>query len=203
MGTNHNATTLPKTFLIHGMKSDDNAINRAGGGLAIGGGPASGNGPNGPTSLGTFMPGASGFGYNPFQTNRLSLWGNYITLTTNSATTVCTFTIPTSLTCAGVKFSATTEIKDATDIASQYDSFAITALNKAGTVTTTNSVSVPSSFMATGSAGFTNTWTVTVSSTTVSIKCTCITSGINSTTARLVGARIELDSDSLSAVTFQ
>lgn len=127
-----------------------------------------------------------------------------VTLTTNSATTICTFTVPTSLTVVGGEFSATTEIKDATDVATVHERFAFNAINKAGTVTAAvQSVPTITSPLATGSAGVTTTWTVTVSSTTVSIKCNAVTTGINATTARVLGPRIELDSDGTSVVTFQ
>lgn len=203
LGTNNNSVTPGPTEIVHGAISDDNAVDRAGNSIAFVGGPASGAGTNGEVKLGTFMQGASGFGYNAIQTNRFVLHGNYINLTTNVATTVVTFTVPTSLTCAGVKFFGTTEIKDGTDIATLAENFVISAVNKAGTVTATNAAVAFTSSIATGSAAITNTWTCTVSSTTVSLKCKCNTGGINATTSRLVGARIELDSDSVSAVDFR
>jgi hypothetical protein len=203
MGTNNSSTTKTSPVILSGSVSDDNAVNRAGGDLVLAGGPASGSGTNGNVSLATFMQGSSGFGYGSLQTNRLVIHGLPTVLTTNSATTVLSFTVPTSLTCVGAKFSATTEIKDATDIATLHEEFSISAVNKAGTVTATNSVPSISSFIATGSAGVTTTWTVTVSSTTVSLKCNAVTTGINATTARLVGSRFELDSDSLSNVQFE
>jgi len=197
--TNNNSTSKATGALVVGSASDDNAVNRAGGDLTLAGGPASGNGTNGDISLGTFMQGASGFAYNNVQTNRLTIHSHPITLTTNAATFVASFTVPTSLTVVGAKFSATTEIKDATDIATLTEEFRISSVNKAGTVTATNSAPIAAT-IATGAATIANTWTVSVSSTTVSINCKCVTGGIQATTSRLVGARIELDSDSFSIV---
>lgn len=202
LSTNNNSTTKAQGALVFGSASDDNAINRAGGDLTLAGGPASGSGTNGDINLGTFLQGSSGFAYNSVQTNRLSIHANPINLTTNSATTVLTFTVPTSLTVVGAKLIATTQIKDATDVAMVREEVFIGAVNKAGTVTATNSAVTVSS-IATGSATIANTWSSSVSSTTVSIKVSCVTGGINSTTSRLVGARLELDSDGASTVTWQ
>jgi hypothetical protein len=197
--TNNAAVGTPPNAVLEGGKAT--GADHNGTSLVLAGGRSTGTGTNGYVGIQTASKSASSSSVNSFQP-RLRIWAEPVNLTTNSATTVCTFTVPTSLTMAGAKFSATTEIKDATDIASVHEEFAITALNKAGTVTATNSVAVISSALNTGSAGIANTWTVTVSSTTVSIKCNCVTSGINSTTARVYG-RLELDSDGVSVVTFQ
>ncbi len=204
LGTNNNATTKAEPTVLGGAASDNNAVNRAGGDFVTTGGPASGNGTNGNNSMGTFMEAASGFGYGSLQTNRLTIHGMYTVLTTNSATSVLTFTVPTSLTVVGGKFSTTVEVKDATDIAVLSEEFRFSAVNKAGTVTATNQTSLSNQTppLFTGSAGVTTTWTTTVSGTTVTLKCNAVTTGINATTSRLVGSRVEIDSDSLVNVQF-
>ena len=173
-----------------------------GGTLILGGGNGNGTGRGGDLDIETAQKASgSSSSSNPYQ-KRLKISSEPVTLTTNSATTVCTFTVPTSLTMVGAKFSATTEIKDATDVAALTEEFRIVAINKAATVTATNSAPSATSYLATGSVGVSTTWTVTVSSTTVSIKCNAVTTGINATTARVYG-RLELDSDGVSVVNFQ
>ncbi len=197
--TNNASANTPPGVKLEGSRAT--GADHKGGDISLSGGRGTGTGNGGVVWVETAPPSTTSSSQNTSQ-KRLGVAANPVTLTTNSASTVCTFTLPTSLTMVGAKFSATVEVKDSTDIASQHEEFSITALNKAGTVTATNSASSVSSFLATGSAGVTTTWTVTVSSTTVSIKCNAVTTGINATTAR-VYARIEIDSDGVSVVTFQ
>ncbi len=183
--------------------ANGSGTDKTGGDFVIYGGQSTGTGDGGDIIGKTTPKAASTSSSANSLQERFHVSSSAVTLTTNSATTICTFTVPTSLTVVGGKFSATTEIKDATDIAVVTEEFRFSAVNKAGTVTA--SISVPSSIngTSTGSAGVTTTWTVTVSSTTVSIKCNAVTTGINSTTSRVLGPRIELDSDGTSIVAFQ
>jgi hypothetical protein len=203
LNTNNNATGAQSIARLTGTENLG-ATDGLGGDLILGGGSGTSLGRSGNLRLQTSPPlAATGNSAQTYQ-DRFVMTGVPVTLTTNSATTICTFTVPTSLTVVGGEFSATTEIKDATDVATVHERFAFNAINKAGTVTAAvQSVPTITSPLATGSAGVTTTWTVTVSSTTVSIKCNAVTTGINATTARVLGPRIELDSDGTSVVTFQ
>jgi len=199
IGTNNaNGSVTPSTARLQGV-TVSSGIDKPGGDLILAGGQSSGASTNGNLRIQTGLRSTSSSTRNSLL-DRLIVRADPITLTTNSATTILTFTLPTSLTCVGAKISATTEIKDGTDVATIREEVAISAINKAGTVTATNAASTTIATLATGAATIANVWSTSVSSTTVSVKLTTTTGGIQSTTARLVGVRLELDSDGLSVV---
>jgi len=134
--------------------------------------------------------------------NRQIVQGGVKTFTTNSATTVVSITLPTSLTCFGAKLSATTEIKSGSDLTSCREDISISAKNLSGTVTATNSQASLISTIPGTTATVVNSWSTSVSSTTVSVQLTSVTSAIQATTSRLIGLRLELDSDSVCVVTW-
>lgn len=184
MGTNHNsATTRGPTTYLHGVASDDNAQNRAGGNAFFVGGPASGNGTNGSVGIATYNKGASGFGYNTV-VPRVFAAAVPVSLTTNSATLFLNITLPTALKSMGGAIHAHTEISDGTDVATKDEQFVWSAIRKSTTVTTAISASANSSTVASGTLAISSTtFTAVANAQTVDLKCNLVTTGGNANTA--------------------
>lgn len=182
-GTNNTGSAVPQHVGIIGAPGV--GTDKQGADVKIIGGPSSGTGTNGDVAILTSeKANASSTTINSNQKTRFRTIADPIILTTNSATTVFSFTVPTTLKATGVKVIAHTEIENGVDICATDETFLVNAVNKAATVTAAitvpaapNSVTVASG----GSATIANTWTTSVSGTRVDVQCKVVTGGINST----------------------
>lgn len=202
LGTNNNSSsaTIPQTNRIQGINGSN--TDSPGGSLFISGGPSAGTGAGGNVGFETAGKGTVSSASENAKQNRLLIAANPVTLTTNSATLVFNFTIPTADTMVGGEVAATTKISDGVDQASVRERFAFQAIRKGSTVTVTNSASTPMATLATGTATIVTTWTTVVNSQSVDVKCTVVTGGINSTNTK-TRWRAEFDSDAIPIITAQ
>jgi hypothetical protein len=176
VGTNNNSVAIPTSVGFVGAPGV--GTDKGGSDLKLIGGTSSGTGLPGAVRLQTVEQlSASGSTFATAIKDRYYAAPKYVALTTNSATTVCNFTVPTALKHVGVKFIATTEIVDGTDIASVTDEFLISAIRKSTTVSCTNSTVTSTPALGTGTAGLTTTWSVVANAQSVDVKVNCVTTG--------------------------
>lgn len=182
--TNNASANIPPPATLEG--AEGSGTDHHGGDIILLGGRSTGLGTNGAVRIQTVQPAASTSSALNVTTNERAYFASAATVVvTNSATGICTITLPTTLKHLGVQVFATTTITDGTDLASVSETFIWTAVNKAGTVTThVSSPAQTDTISSGGSAGVTTTWTATVSSQTITLKVNAVTTGIASTTSK-------------------
>ncbi len=198
VGTNSNAAARPPTSRIFG--SIATGTDHSGGDIFLVGGKSSGLGTNGSVGFQTASAASSTSSSTNQPYTRMFVSAEPTVLTTNSATGICTITLPTSLTSFGCKVFASTHVDNGTDGTDVTEEIFINSINKAGTVTTHVSSPANTTTISTGSSGCTTAWTATVSSTTVTIKVNATTTG-QLDTVSTCRWQVQLNSGSVSVVT--
>lgn len=180
VGTNSSVAAPLSVGLMGGQGS---GTDKGGSDLRIIGGPSTGAGTNGDVRLQTAEKAlATGSSLNSAFKDRLRIVADPIILTTNVATIVLNFTIPTALKGAGGLVLAHTEIEDGVNMATLDETFVVSANRKGSTVVAgTPSTPLTSPSTSGGSASIANTWTLVANAQSCDLKLTCVTSGILST----------------------
>jgi hypothetical protein len=120
------------------------------------------------------------------------------TLTESTATIVLNITLATGKYLGGV-LTATTHANDASDFQACTDSFAFSAVNKAGTVTAVVQASPITSLAAASAGTLSEAWTIVVNGASVDLKCNAVSS-LTQTTLK-VSWQLVLNSDGPCVVT--
>lgn len=116
-----------------------------------------------------------------------------VTLTESSATLVFNVSLASGKTC-GLRVFATTDADDATNFQVNTDTLQVSAVNKAGTVTTAiSTIGAQTTTTAVSSGTLTTTWTAVANGNGVDVKCNAVSSLTQTTLA--TRWRAELDSD--------
>lgn len=169
---------------------------KIGGEILISGGKSTGTGRGGAVRLQTSSSATStGSTINTLQ-DRLYISAKRVNLTQTTATLVFNVSLASGKYC-GLHVSATTHADDGTNFQTTKDDFDVSAVNKAGTVTTGISSSIITS-TASSSLTLTTTWTAVANGSGVDIKCNS-TSALSATT-QAVRWRVEIDSDDTGLV---
>lgn len=181
VGTTNSGSATPSPQGL--MAAQAAGIDKGGSDFVLRGGPSTGAGTNGNIRLQTAEKSATGSSLNNASfKDRLFAFAEPVALTTNVATRVFNFSIPTALKGAGGMVIAHTEIENGVDIATVDETFMITANRKGSTVVAgTPSTPVTTTSTSGGSAAIVNTWTAVANAQSVDVKLTCVTSGILST----------------------
>jgi len=196
LGTNNNSVTTPAAAGFVGAPGV--GTDKGGTDVRYIGGPASGTARPGAVRLQTFEPLTnSSSSFNTVNKDRLYIAGEVQTLTESSATTVFNIAVPSGKT-IGMIVMATTMATDGTDHQSVVESFAIAGVNKAGTVTTSISASVPTATL-TSSGTLATTWTAVANGNSIDVKNSAVSS--LSQTILQCRWRVEVDSDGTSVIT--
>ncbi|MES2350372.1 MAG: hypothetical protein V4641_22605, partial [Pseudomonadota bacterium] len=141
--------------------------------MRFAGGQSTGTGRGGAVELATSLSTAASTTQNNYA-SRLYISAKEVALTESSATLVLNVTLA-STNIIGIRVMATTHADDGTDFQSVTETFAIAAVNKAGTVTTSVSASTPSATL-TSAGTLTTTWTAVANGNSIDVKCNAVSS---------------------------
>ncbi len=171
-GTNNTATTTPQGYRLQGIQGT--GANIPGGNLFIMGGASTGTNSSGHVGFITATNDtATGSAVNGYQ-YRTFISAHPVNLTESTATLIFNVALASTKSC-GMRVMATTTAGDGTDLQSVSETFAVAAVNKAGTVTTTVSASAPSATL-TSSGTLTTTWTAVANGNGIDVKCSAVSS---------------------------
>lgn len=199
MGTNNAGSAGAAATTLHGMKGS--GTDHPGGNATFAGGPGTGTGRGGDVTFSTARPASgSSSAQNSFTTN-FFIAANPVALTESSATLVFNIALAASKV-LGMTVTATVEANDGTDFQAVTETFAIAAVAKSTTVTT--SLSSPSTPIATltSSGTLSTTWTAVANSNSVDVKCNAVSS-LTQTTLRVLGYQIVIHTSGSSVITPQ
>lgn len=196
MGTDA-ASPVDQTFKAH----DGSGTDKDGSDLTITGGKGTGTGRGGDLVRKTSLTTTTGSTAQT-QSTREYISAKFVDLTESTATTI--FNLPfATATYVGLQVTATTFASDGTDHQAITDTFNISAVNKAGTVTATiTAAPITSTTAASSVATLATTWTVVANGASIDVKCSAVSS-LTQTVLRTKWMIVALNSNDAATVTPQ